>query len=324
MSTQKHNSLDELADFLTKNDNYLISGHVQPDGDVFGSTFAMYLILKNFEKKVTVSFEPAFVPKKYRFLQETKIKNKKDIDSVDNFIVMECPDRKRLGALEELSLKAAKVINIDHHLENDFYGDINVVDPGASATTEMIYKLARILDVDITKKIANCIYVGLVTDTGRFQYSNTKAETFELAAELVKNGVEPGYIFEAIYENCSMQSLVLLGTVVNNLKLAADGKIIWSFIDRRSTPPGTDPGDTENLINYIRSVEGPLVAALIKMDDEEHKVSLRSKGDIDVAEIASKMNGGGHKNAAGFSSTMKMEEIIQWLEKQVKQKKSSS
>lgn len=321
MSIQKHNSLEELADFLIKNDDYLISGHVQPDGDVFGSTFAMYLILKNFDKKVTVSFEPAFVPKKYRFLQETKIKNKKDISVVENFIVMECPDRKRLGALEELSLKAVNVINIDHHLENDFYGDLNIVDPGASATTEMIYKLARILNVDITKKIANCIYVGLVTDTGRFQYSNTKAETLDLAAEMVRKGVEPGFIFEAIYENCSMQSLVLLGTVVNNMKLAADGKIIWSYIDRKSTPPGTDPGDTENLINYLRSVEGPKVAALIKMDDDEHKVSLRSKGDLDVAKIASKMNGGGHKNAAGFSSKMKLDEMVLWLEKQVQQEK---
>jgi phosphoesterase RecJ-like protein len=319
VNNRAQNSLQELADFLKSHDDYVISGHVQPDGDVIGSTFAVYLILNKIGKKVKVSFEPTYIPKKYRFLQASKVYGKDEIKGVENFIAMECPALKRLGALEESAEQAANLINIDHHLDNDMYGTVNVVDSRASATTEIIYKLAVLLGAEITGKIADCLYVGLVTDTGRFQYSNTKAETLALAAELIKKGVEPNRIFENIYENVSIQSLMLLGKVINNFSFALDGKILWSYIEHKDTPHGTDPSDTENLINYIRSVTGPVVAVLIKINKEENKISLRSKGEIDVAKIAAEMQGGGHKNAAGFSSKMDKEQIIQWISEKVQE-----
>lgn len=318
-----NNKLIDLAEFLKKEDNYIVCGHVNPDGDVIGSAFAMYLILKQLGKNVIVSFDPSYVPKKYRFLQFDKIIDAKEIAKFEkeslkkkNLIILECPSIGRLGALESVSKEVNSVVNIDHHLENDGYGKINIIFSEASATTEIIYYLAPLLDIDISRDIATCIYVGILTDTGRFQYSNTDRRTHIITADLLEKGVEPNTVFQNIYESVSYPSLKLVADIISKSQIVCDGKVIWSVIERKDIKKGADIGDIENLIDYLRSVKGPEVSVLIKKDNNDKKISLRSRGNIDVAAIASSRGGGGHAAAAGFSTTDDVDDIIKWISEQ--------
>lgn len=312
-------TFEELASSLKDNDNFVISGHVNADGDVIGSAFGLFHILKSLGKTSRISLDPPAVPKKYAFAQSTDIFGVSKIGEFNAFVALECPMPKRLGALQETALAAKVLINIDHHGDNEFYGHVDFVMPEAASTTEILYRLCPYLQVEITPQIANDLYMGLVTDTGKFQYSNTTAETLRVASELVELGANPNKLFQNIYENISYGALVQLGKMAANSKVE-DSLFIWSIIDKKEGTMPVDPGETENLIDHLRAVSGPEVSALLKIDDDNDvKCSLRSRGKVNVSEIAEKFGGGGHPNASGFSVKMPAEEVIEKLRAYVKE-----
>lgn len=310
--------LNDLAEAINNNDNFLISGHVNADGDVIGSAFGLFQILKSIGKTSRITLDPPVVPKKYGFAQSTDVFGVNKIGEFDVFIALECPMPKRLGALQEIALNSKFLINIDHHGDNEVYGTVNYVRADAASTTEIIYKLCPYLGAEVTPAIANDLYMGLVTDTGKFQYSNTTAETLKVAAELVGKGADPNMIFQNIYENISFGALLQLGKMAVNAKID-DNILIWSIIDKNEGGVYVHPGEAENLIDHLRAVSGPEVAALLKIDASDVKCSLRSRGKVNVAEIAEKFQGGGHPNAAGFSVQMPADEIIEKIKKHLKE-----
>lgn len=315
------NIITKIANIIRQKKSFIICGHLNPDGDVIGSSFALYRILKALDKDVLIAFDPPAVPKKYNLrLPKVKILPAADIGEIDTLIALECPMPKRLGNLKDKALGAKTLINIDHHQDNAMYGHLNVVFPNAAATTEIIYKIAVEMGARITPEIATHLYMGLVTDTGRFQYSNTNADTLKLAARLVEAGAEPAEVFQQVYENTSYAALLQLGMLAAN-SMIEDNILIWSYIDKKKVSLPADPGDTENLIDHLRAVSGPEVAMLIKIDNGESKVSLRSKGVINVAKIAETMGGGGHPNAAGFSCKLPLEKIVEKIRKEIRENK---
>lgn len=311
-------SYEELASAIKDNDNFVISGHINADGDVIGSAFGLFLILRSLGKTVRISLDPPVVPKKYAFAQSTDVFGVNKIGEFEVFIALECPMPKRLGALQDIALNSKILINMDHHGDNQFYGTVDFVDPEAASTTEIIYKLCSYLDAAITPEIANDLYIGLVTDTGKFQYSNTTEETLRIASELVAKGADPNNIFQSIYENISYGALLQLGRMAVNAKIE-DDVFIWSYIDKNAGGVTVDPGETENLIDHLRAVSGPEVSALLKIDESDIKGSLRSRGKVNVSLIAEKFNGGGHPNAAGFSAQMPMQEIVDKIKGLIKE-----
>lgn len=312
-------SFEELAASFLNNDNFVISGHINPDGDVIGSVFGLFTIFKELGKKAIITLDPPAVPKKYAFVQNTNVYSPSKIESVNIFIALECPMIKRLGdELKGKAMAAQSLINIDHHGDNEIYGEINFVMPEAASTTEIIYRLIPFLGIEISPEIANSLYMGLVTDTGRFQYSNTRAETLQIASELVAKGANPNHIFQNIYENITYGALLLLGKMASVAKIE-DSYLIWSVIDKKESRLPVDPGETENLVDHLRAVSGPEIAALLKVDETDVKCSLRSRGKINVAKIAEKFGGGGHPNAAGFSAKLSPDEIIKKLKILIKE-----
>jgi len=218
----------------------------------------------------------------------------------DAVIVLECPSPDRTG-LEE-HLQALPVVNIDHHLGNQHYGATNWVDTAAPAVGEMVYRLAQGLKMSLDAETASCLYLTLVTDTGGFRFSNATPVAFEAAAALVRDGAHPEQVSQWLYESQPLPVIRLAGEMLQTLEVHEGGRIATA----RLTPEmfakvGASPGDSEGLIDYPRSIGGVDAVALIRQrEDGTHKVSLRSRGDVDVEKIARHHGGGGHRNAAGF------------------------
>jgi phosphoesterase RecJ-like protein len=225
--------------------------------------------------------------------------------------VLECPSPDRTGLEQHLS--ARPVINIDHHLGNQHYGSINWVDSAAPAVGEMIYRLSQGLKLSLDPETASCLYLTLVTDTGGFRFSNATPAAFEAAASLVRDGAHPEQVSQWLYESQPLPVIRLVGEMLQTLQIHEDGRIATA----RLTPEmfarvGAAPGDSEGLIDYPRSIAGVEAVALIRQrDDGTHKVSLRSRGEVDVEKIARHHGGGGHRNAAGFVLEGEGEEVRQ-------------
>jgi phosphoesterase RecJ-like protein len=218
----------------------------------------------------------------------------------------------------------AHIVNIDHHHDNTRFGTANLVIGSASCTAEIIYDLAADLDVELTPEIAEALYVGLVTDTGKFQYENTTAEAHRMAAELIESGVDVHAVFRTLYENVPFPKLELLARVLSRVKRFDDGRLSLSFIERADyEATGADESYSEGIVDHIRALEGTVVAALVRDQLKEgregiRKVSLRAAEDsVDVSQIARKEGGGGHRQAAGFATTLTIDELAQFLRTEV-------
>lgn len=277
--------------------------HVNPDGDALGAMLGLGLFLRRRGKKVWMSWgsEDLKVPGQYGFLPGlNELARPQELPGdLDCFVAVDCGDAKRLELLGE-SFASAKVrINIDHHLSNPSFGDVNLVDPTAASSSEVAYEFVKRLGGVPDKAEATAFYTGIVTDTGRFQYSSTSAQTLRDAAELREIGVDHEVVAEQVFETAAFSYLHALGTVLTRAKLE-DG-VVWTWM----TPP--DLGDlpideTEHFIDTLKIVKEARVAALLKQQEEgEWKVSLRSRGEVDVSAIAKSFGGGGHARAAGFS-----------------------
>lgn len=307
--------IKKIEKAIKKFHNFLVTSHVNPEGDALSSQLAVVSLLGSLGKKFTI-YNSDNVPRHLRFLPDsdlirTKIDPKKT--KFDCAIVVDCPNLSRTGKVKDVAKSAGCVINIDHHVSNENFGDINWVDKNASSAGEMIYRLYKSLNLRITKKVALYLYIAILTDTGSFNYSNTSGVTHDIVSELMSYGVMPYEVSRSVYENKTIAGLKLLGRALSNIRLACGGKIAYTHISKRDfRETKAKITDCENFVNFARSIEGVYAAAFFRDDMKGKKsihVSLRSKKKVDVNKVASHFGGGGHSQASGCVLEGSMEEV---------------
>jgi phosphoesterase RecJ-like protein len=298
-----NNSLKQIVKELQQAEKILVVAHAYPDCDAMGSQLAVGNILTSMGKEVVLyGEEPTshildFLPGCENISTELPVAE--DFDCV---VALDCGDVRRLGKNKDHFLKIKPLLVIDHHNGHKVFGDVSWVEELRSSTAEMVYELALALGVDLSYETAYCLYAAIVSDTGSFKYSSTSARCLEIASELVKLGVKPVEIAGKIFDNFSTNRLSLLQNVLASLQLYEDDRLaIISVTNEQYKETGTTPEDTELFINYPRSLDTVRVAVFLKETlGGMLSVSMRSKGKYDVAEVARKFGGGGHRNAAGF------------------------
>lgn len=324
MTTNK-DVLSQIKEAIGRSRTFFIAGHIKPDGDTIGTALALSSLLKRLGKKPEVySREP--IPSYFSFLNGIKqIKvTEKTCREFDCAIILECANTERMGDIISLE-QATFVINIDHHAHFNNFGHINYVDPSASSSAQQVFNLFNFLGKGITKDEAEALYVGLVTDTGKFQQTNTSEEAFRMAAELVKAGVRPPLIYEKIYASMTYSSLKLLGMALNTLDLSPGGQIASIEIkESMYQKTHSNVTETENIINHTMMIPGVSVGVLLRETETPGiiKISLRSRSGYDVNKVAQHFGGGGHRNAAGCSvkGTLKSvkKQALQYLSRTLK------
>lgn len=305
---------EDLLRKIRQGNRFLLTSHVNPDGDAIGSELGLARLLRQLGKGAVV-WNRDVTPAVYRPLPGSeRIHNGEEPpagfpEKFDGIIVLECPSPDRTGL--EQHLTSLPLINIDHHLGNQHYGAVNWVDSAAPAVGEMVYRLAQGLKVTLDEETAACLYLTLVTDTGGFRYSNSTVAAFEAAASLVRDGARPEQVSQWLYESQPVAVIRLLCEMLHTLELHEGGRIATARLTQEMFHrAGAEPGDSEGLIDYPRSIAGVDAVALVReKEDGTHKVSLRSRGDVDVEKIARHYGGGGHRNAAGYSVSGDGEEI---------------
>ena len=252
-----------------------------------------------------------------------RLQRKTPDDAAERTLVaVDCANESRLGPDAEVLQIAPKVIDIDHHHDNTRFGDVNLIDPTASSTGELLRDVFRKLGVKLTPPIAEALYIALVTDTGRFQYTNTTPKSLRLAAELVEAGADLHRIFQGVYETVQFAKLKLLARALERAQIYEGGRLVVSYLLRNDfSEVGAAEPYSEGIIDFLRAVEGADMAVLIREPPREagptRRVSLRASHDeLDVSAIARKSNGGGHRQAAGFSSEASIEEITEFVRRE--------
>jgi bifunctional oligoribonuclease and PAP phosphatase NrnA len=328
MSSRQTNTtqtdLGTIAEAIRKNDRFLVTTHENPDGDALGSLLAMTFALRELGKDTAMYlFGEVPIPKEYEFMQFAELLRGPNPDLTDRVIVaVDAANERRLGPQKDLLEKAPLVIDIDHHHDNTRFGDVNLIVGSASSTGEILRDLFRELDVELTPEIAEALYIAVVTDTGRFQYANTTAKALRLAADLVEAGADVHRVFQGVYENVAFAKLKLVARALENAKVFDGGRVIVSHLERSDfDEAGAEEPYSEGIIDYLRSVEGAEIAALIREPPTQNgptrRISLRTTTEgIDVSEIARKSGGGGHKQAAGFSSEASVDEITDFIRRE--------
>lgn len=307
------NSLERIAGLLAEEDNYLLVGHAIPDGDCIGSILGLYQGLQAMGRELRILLQdPA--PAIYSYLPfidriETQ-EQLKDFNGVAVFL--DCSDEERVGedALKVLS-NCRLTINIDHHQSNTYFADYNYVDAGAAAAAEIIYQLLLELKVKITPGIANALYAGIIMDTGSFLNGNTTPKVMRITADLLAQGADANLARIRLFESKTWQEILLLRLALQKMELSEDGKIAWINLNYEELSAiGATAFCPEGIINYTRMIEGVEVGLLFReIEPGQIKIGLRSKRDIDVAALAAKFNGGGHKQAAGARQQGDLSEI---------------
>lgn len=297
---------EDLLRKIRQGNRFLLTSHVNPDGDAIGSEMGLARILRRLGKSAVVwNRDPT--PAVYLTLPGSDRIHVGEQppagfpEVFDAVIVLECPSLDRTGL--EAHLTARPLLNLDHHLGNQHYGAVNWVDTAAPAVGEMVYRLCQALKVSLDPETASSLYLTLVTDTGGFRFSNSTPAAFEAAAALVRDGAQPEHVSQWLYESQPLSAVRLLGEMLPTLALHTDGRIATVRLTREMFEKvGAGPGDSEGLIDVPRSVAGVEAVALLRQkEDGSYKVSLRSRGEVDVEKIARHHGGGGHRNAAGFS-----------------------
>jgi phosphoesterase RecJ-like protein len=296
-----------LVDFLNQKGSFLITSHIEPDGDAIGALIAISMQLEKMSKKTYIlSAEP--VPERYRFLKYWEKVNTKKPDKNIHFdaaIFLDVADTKRVSWVYEfIKEKTLPVLNIDHHESNTLFGKVNYVDKHASSTCECIYNIFSELKIDMSIEICECIATGIITDTGRFSFKNTGERTFRICSELSHCGVDFYSLTNKIYHTRSVKSIRLLSSVLSTLKVK-NGIAFIRLTREMLKNIGAREEESEGFVNFILSIRDIKAAAFLReKSNGKTRVSLRSKSEgLDVNKIAYEFNGGGHKNAAGFRST---------------------
>lgn len=281
-----------------------ISTHIRPDGDAIGSCFAMYLALKRMGKDVHVIM-PSY-SKMYNFLGELKYaKELVKEDKYNLLICFDCSDKKRLSITEDDFKKAEKVIVFDHHKMSSVPSDLSYIDDESPATCELVYKFMKKNKIKIDSKIAGYIYMGIMTDTGSFNYTRTTSESYRIAAEMIDKGADFVKICKQINDTKTESKAKLMSYTIDNMETYFDGRVRISIARTEILNKlGVDAEDAEGMTNYLRMIEDTELAVYIRqISDNEYKASLRSEGRIDCSKLSSMFGGGGHVRAAGFDTT---------------------
>jgi phosphoesterase RecJ-like protein len=291
--------LSEVVELIDRKKRFVITSHVRPDGDGLGSGLALYWMLSSLGKEAAVILRDP-VPVSYTVLPGSDlVAVQEDIAEIyDAAFVIECSDVERPGLP---GLKGQFVVNIDHHSTTQPFGDINWIDSTSAAVGEMIYNLCKALGVEVTKEIAECVYTALLTDTGSFHFSNTTERTLKIASELVRRGVEPARISQALFYSNPFGKVRLLGLVLSTIQRDETGHVAWIKMDREMMrAAGASEEDADGIVNHALSVHDVVAVAFFKeLSPRVYRVSLRSKGRNNVAKVAELFGGGGHRNAAG-------------------------
>jgi phosphoesterase RecJ-like protein len=312
--------MEAVAAEIRGAERFLLTTHEGPDGDALGSLLAMHHLLDQLGKD-SVMFLAAKefpLPIEYRFLPLEEVFHEPPADMADRTVVfLDCGNVERMP-FDFLSNDGVHVVNIDHHHDNTRFGDVNLVDVAASSTAEIVYGIALHMGVEITPDMAAALYVGLVTDTGRFSYENTNADTHRIAAALIEAGVDVNDIYRRLYEHVPLEKLRLVARALNAIERPCEGLAVTYIREADYEATGSGEEMTEGIIDFLRSLDGAKVAAVIRelgsRGRAARKVSLRSSGDgVDVSAIARVHGGGGHVRAAGFSTDLEKDEIVNFL-----------
>ena len=319
-------TLLDVVEEIRAAERFLLTTHEGPDGDALGSLLATHKLLQQLGKD-SVMFLAAKefpLPVEYRFLPLEEVFHEPPVDLVDRVVVfLDCGNIDRMP-VDFLRRDEAKILNLDHHHDNTRFGTLNLVDTDASCTAEIVFRLAHALDGTITPEIAAALYVALVTDTGRFMYENTGPEAHRMAAELIETGVDVHDIYRRLYERVPLEKLHLVARAIRRVERLDDCRLAVTYISAEDySETGANESLTEGIIDHVRSLEGTEVAAMIRDKTDggtyARKVSLRSAtGTVDVSAIAQRHGGGGHQRAAGFSTDLSYDELLEVLCTEVK------
>lgn len=296
------NSLQEIAAIIKETPEWLLVGHIIPDGDCVGSLLGLYWGLRSLGKRVVLGLEDP-VPPIYRYLSGSEL-----IAPLSSYnelptavIFLDCSDQERIGSDALMSHQRTITVNIDHHATNQSFGDYNYIDSQAAATAEIIYSLLSEMQIAITPLIAEPLYAGIVMDSGRFMYSSTSPETLGVTAQLLRAGVNQERARIQLFESKPREEVLLLAQALKNLEWDESGRIAWMTLEYGEVSSiGALQLHPEGIINYTRSISGVEVGLLLReVSPGIWKIGFRSKGDVDVACLAARMGGGGHRQAAG-------------------------
>jgi phosphoesterase RecJ-like protein len=322
--TQTTSDLQAVADALRSHDRFLLVTHENPDGDALGSLLATKLALDQLGKdSVMYLYGDAPLPREYAFMPLDGLVREPPADADERVLVaLDCANESRIGPEATVLDQAPLVLDIDHHHDNSRFGDVNLVVGDASSTGEVLRDVFSELGVELTPEIAEALYIAVVTDTGRFQYSNTTPKALRLAADLVEAGADVHEVFQSVYESVEFAKLKLLGRALERAQVLEGGRLVVSYLLRSDfSDLNVAEAYSEGIIDYLRAVEGAEMAALIRepprRDGPPRRISLRSSNDeLDVSAIARLSGGGGHRQAAGFSSDASVEEITDFIHRE--------
>jgi phosphoesterase RecJ-like protein len=323
-NTTEAADITKVADAIRGHDRFIVVTHENPDGDALGSLLAMTFALRELGKDALMYlFGEVPIPNEYEFMEFDGLQRGPNPDPAGRVVVaLDAANERRLGPQTTLLEKAPLVIDVDHHHDNSRFGDVNLIVGSASSTGEILRDLFRELGVELTPEIAEALYIAVVTDTGRFQYANTTAKALRLAAELVEAGADVHRVFQGVYENVAFAKLKLVARALENAEVFEGGRVIVSHLEREDfDAAGAEEPYSEGIIDYLRAVDGAELAALIREPPTQNgptrRVSLRTTEEgLDVSAIARKSGGGGHRQAAGFSSESSVEEITDFIRRE--------
>ena len=312
-------ALARAAEVLSTADHVALACHLNPDADALGSMLGLSVYLRSRGAATVCSFgnEPLELPQWVKLLPgSAALVEAKDFPKEpDLMVTCDTASLDRLGVLARSATHAKELIWLDHHVSNEGLGEISIVDPKASSTSEIVYRLIQAMGGGMTAEIAVCLYAGLVTDTGRFQYEVVGPETLRLGAELRSFPFDHARVVQALYENNRAAYLKLLGIALQRLVLEPDADLVWTHVSQADfAEAGVEPSETDDLIDVLRTAREADVAALLKQQrDGRLKISMRSRGNHDLAKVASGFGGGGHRLAAGYTSKHGVEETVERL-----------
>ncbi|PIP42621.1 MAG: hypothetical protein COX19_00380 [Desulfobacterales bacterium CG23_combo_of_CG06-09_8_20_14_all_51_8] len=317
-------SIQQIINQLKKSNHILLASHTNPDGDAIGSLISLGLALQEWKKKIR-TYNESPIPAVYQFLPSLHLVHRTvgDISEFDTAVILDCSDLHRIGEAASDGAKIPAIINIDHHSTNTRFGNLQYIDPNASSTAEMVYRLISAMEnVSIDRGMAYSIYTGIMADTGSFRFANTTPEAFDISHKMVLLGADPHKVAHHVYETISLNRIKLLNMLYDSIELSENGRLsIMTLTQNMLQTTGTIIDDVSGLINYAKQIENVKLAALLferkrspgKKTGSDFHVSLRSEGAVNVAAIATSFGGGGHPNAAGFDIQATLADLKQTI-----------
>ncbi len=324
MKKIKTDKIRKIIEIIKNNHNFLITAHLNLEGDALGSELALYLLLKKLDKEVVICNHDQ-TPEIYKFLPKNRfIKNRLKKEKFDIAFVLDCSDSSRAGKARNKLAGASLTVNIDHHISNTYFGGLNWVEPKMSSASEMIYYLAKKLKI-IDKDIALCLYTGIFTDTGNFTYANTSPNTHKIAAELMQFSIKPHLVYERIHSLCYPEDIKFISKCISKLNFSRNKKISWATISKWQEK---NYDLTEIIFSVMRLLKDPEVFILFKkIGANKTRINFRSCSNLDVNKIAKFFGGGGHQRASGTTLNKNLKqseaEVISFIKKVIDEKRQA-